>query len=256
MVSAPFTSIHTRLFLFFILHPSSFILSFMETVLIIEDDATLSRGLKDNFSFQGYHVLLAADGETGLALAVDGKPDLILLDLMLPKMNGYEICRRLRREKLETPILMLTAKAEESDVVLGLELGADDYVKKPFSVRELMARAEALLRRRRQGEPQRWTFGDYLLDTRARTLTRAGQAVEISPKEFALLHFFLQRAGHALSREEILNRVWGYDVNVTPRSIDRFVATLRRKIERDPREPEFILTAREFGYKFEAGGKE
>ena len=225
----------------------------METVLIIEDDAALSRGLKDNFAFQGYHVLVAADGEAGLNLAVEGKPNLIVLDLMLPKMNGYEICRRLRREKLEIPVLMLTAKAEESDVVLGLELGADDYVKKPFSVRELMARAEALLRRRRQGEPERWTFGDYLLDTRARTLTRHGAVVEISPKEFALLLFFLQRAGHALSREEILNRVWGYDVNVTPRSIDRFVATLRRKIEKDPREPEFILTAREFGYKFERG---
>lgn len=224
----------------------------METVLIIEDDPVLARGLKDNFSFQGYNVLVAANGERGLALAVESKPNLIILDLMLPKMNGYEICRRLRREKLETPILMLTAKAEESDVVLGLELGADDYVKKPFSVRELLARAEALLRRRRQGEPVRWTFGDYVLDTSARTLLRAGKPVEISPKEWALLHFFLQRAGHALSREEILNRVWGYDVNVTPRSIDRFVATLRRKIERDPRAPEFILTAREFGYKFQA----
>ncbi len=227
----------------------------METVLIIEDDAALLRGLKDNFSFQGYHVLTAADGEAGLNLAIEGRPDLIVLDLMLPKMNGYEICRRLRREKLEVPVLMLTAKTEESDVVLGLELGADDYVKKPFSVREVMARAEALLRRRRQGEPERWTFGDYVLDTRARNLTQKGQEIEISPKEFALLHFFLQRTGDALSREEILNRVWGYDVTVTPRSIDRFVATLRRKIERDPREPEFILTAREFGYKFQASGE-
>ncbi len=226
----------------------------METVLIIEDDAALSRGLKDNFSFQGYNVLLAADGEKGLSLAVDAKPDLIVLDLMLPRMNGYEICRRLRRERLEIPVLMLTAKGEESDVVLGLELGADDYVKKPFSVRELMARAEALLRRRRQGEPERWTFGGYVLDVTARTLTHEGEPVEVSPKEFALLHFFLQRAGQALSREEILNRVWGHDVSVTPRSIDRFVATLRRKIERNPHYPEFILTAREFGYKFQKAG--
>ena len=124
-------------------------------------------GLKDNFSFQGYNVLLAADGEKGFALAVDARPDLIVLDLMLPRMNGYEICRRLRREHLEIPVLMLTAKGEESDVVLGLELGADDYVKKPFSVRELLARAEALLRRRRHGEPARWTFGDYVLDLAA-----------------------------------------------------------------------------------------
>ena len=144
---------------------------------------------------------------------------------MLPRMNGYELCRRLRRERNETPILVLTAKTEESDVVLGLELGADDYVKKPFSVRELLARAEALLRRRRQGEQARWTFGEYMLDVTARSLTHAGQAVEVSPKEFALLHFLLQRAGQALSREEILNRVWGHDRSVTPRSIDRFVAT-------------------------------
>lgn len=222
----------------------------METVLIVEDDAALSRGLKDNFAFQGYNVLLAADGEKGLELAMDAEPDLIVLDLMLPRMNGYEVCRRLRREKPAIPILMLTAKGEESDVVLGLELGADDYVKKPFGVRELLARAEALLRRHRADEPGQWRFGEYVLDMRARTLTHAGQPVDVSPKELALLHFFLQRAGEALSREEILNRVWGHDVTVTPRSIDRFVATLRRKIERDPREPEFILTAREFGYKF------
>ena len=222
----------------------------METVLIIEDDASLAHGLKDNFAFGGYHTLVAADGERGLALAVGAKPALIILDLMLPKMNGYEVCRRLRREGLEMPIIVLTAKTEESDVVLGLELGADDYVKKPFSIRELLARAEALLRRRRQGEPEQWTFGEHTLDVRARTLTRAGKPVEVSPKEFALLHFFLQRAGQALSREEILNHVWGYDVSVTPRSIDRFVATLRRKIERDPHQPQHILTAREFGYKF------
>ena len=225
----------------------------METVLIIEDDAALARGLKDNFAFQGYHVLQASDGEQGLALAGEAHPDLIILDLMLPRMNGYELCRRLRRDRVEIPVLVLTAKTEESDVVLGLELGADDYVKKPFSVRELLARAEALLRRRRQGEPARWTFGDYTLDVSARSLTRAREAVDVSPKEFALLHFLLQRAGQALSREEILNRVWGHDRSVTPRSIDRFVATLRRKIECDPHRPEFILTAREFGYKFERG---
>ena len=223
----------------------------METVLIIEDDATLSRGLKDNFAFQGYTVLLAADGERGLALAIAEKPDLIVLDLMLPRMNGYEICRRLRRDRINIPILMLTAKAEESDLVLGLELGADDYLKKPFGVRELLARAEALLRRRRQAEPERWTFGNYVLDVTARTLVCGERAIELSPKEFALLHYFLQHAGQAVSRDEILNRVWGYDVTVTPRSIDRFVATLRRKIEGDPHHPEFILTAREFGYKFQ-----
>ncbi len=225
----------------------------MDMVLIIEDDAALSRGLKDNFAFAGYQVLLASDGEAGFAAVVDGKPDLIILDLMLPKMNGYEVCRRLRRQGIQTPVMMLTAKSEESDLVLGLELGADDYVKKPFSVRELLARAEVLLRRRHHEESECWKFGDLGLDVRARSLTRGGEPVEISPKEFALLWFFLQRAGQALSRDEILNRVWGYDVNVTPRSIDRFVATLRRKIERDPHQPEWILTAREFGYRFAPG---
>ncbi len=225
----------------------------MDTVLIIEDDAALSRGLKDNFAFAGYTVSLAADGESGLAAAVDGRPDLIVLDLMLPRMNGYEVCRRLRREGIQTPVMMLTAKTEESDVVLGLELGADDYVKKPFSVRELLARAEVLLRRHRKEEAERWRFGGLLLDASARSLTRDGEPIEISPKEFSLLSLFLQRAGEALSRDEILNRVWGYDVTVTPRSIDRFVATLRRKIERDPHQPEWILTAREFGYRFAPG---
>lgn len=228
----------------------------METVLIIEDDATLAHGLKDNFGFAGYNVLVAADGDEGLERAVNAKPALIVLDLMLPKMNGYEVCRRLRRQGLTMPILVLTAKTEESDVVLGLELGADDYVKKPFSIRELLARAEALLRRNRPGDSEQHAFGDHILDVRARTLTRGGKSVEVSPKEFALLHFFLQRAGQALSRDEILNHVWGHDVSVTPRSIDRFVATLRRKIERDPHQPQHILTAREFGYKFAISSEE
>jgi len=221
-----------------------------ETVLIIEDDRTMLRGLKDNFEFEGYHVLTAADGEAGLEAAVDAKPDLIVLDIMLPKVSGYEICRLLRGEGLEMPILMLTAKGQEPDIVLGLSLGADDYVTKPFSIKELLARAGAFLRRRRQGRQQVHRFGDCELDLSSRRLLRGGAEVPLTPKEFALLAFFATRPHRALTRDEILKRVWGYGVFVTTRSVDRCVNTLRRKIEPDPRDPVFIQTIREIGYRF------
>ncbi len=223
----------------------------METILIIEDDATMLRGLKDNFEFKGYRVLTAADGEEGLEAALNHKPDLIVLDIMLPKINGYEVCRLIRKEGLEMPIIMLTAKGEESDIVLGLNLGADDYVTKPFSIKELLARAAAFLRRSQQADENTYEFGDYCLDIPARKLTRAGSEVKLSPKEFKLLELFLKKTGRALTRDEILNAVWGYDCYVGPRSIDRFVTTLRNKIEPDPHNPTFIHTIREIGYKFE-----
>ena len=223
----------------------------METILIVEDDSTMLRGLKDNFEFKGYRVLTAADGEEGLNAALDAKPDLIILDIMLPKINGYEICRLIRKENLDMPIIMLTAKGEESDVVLGLNLGADDYVTKPFSIKELLARAAAFLRRGRQAEQDVYEFGDYRLDIPARRLTRGGDEIKLSPKEFRLLEFFVKRPGRALTRDEILNVVWGYDCIVSPRSIDRFVTTLRNKIEPDPHSPSFIQTIREIGYRFE-----
>jgi DNA-binding response OmpR family regulator len=223
----------------------------METILIVEDDATMLRGLKDNFEFKGYCVLTAADGEEGLNLALNKKPDLILLDIMLPKINGYEICRLVRQENLDMPIIMLTAKGEESDIVLGLNLGADDYVTKPFSIKELLARTAAFLRRSKQTEQDVYEFADFQLDIPARKLTRKGKEIELSPKEFRLMELFVKKPGRALTRDEILNNVWGYDCIVTPRSIDRFVATLRNKIERDPHNPVFIHTIREVGYKFE-----
>ena len=223
----------------------------METILIIEDDATMLRGLKDNFEFKGYRVLTAADGEEGLDAALGQKPDLIVLDIMLPKINGYEVCRLIRKESLEMPIIMLTAKGEESDIVLGLNLGADDYVTKPFSIKELLARTAAFLRRSKQTDEDIYEFADYRLDIPARKLTRAGSEVKLSPKEFKLLELFLKRCGRALTRDEILNAVWGYDCYVGPRSIDRFVTTLRNKIEPDPHDPTFIHTIREIGYKFE-----
>jgi len=223
----------------------------METVLIIEDDATMLRGLKDNFEFKGYRVLTAIDGEAGLNAALDGKPDLIVLDIMLPKINGYEVCRLIREQQLEMPIIMLTAKGQESDIVLGLNLGADDYVTKPFSIKELLARSAAFLRRSKQVEKDAYEFADYQLDIGARKLTHRGNEVKLSPKEFKLLELFVKRPGRALTRDEILNKVWGYDYFVGPRSIDRFVTTLRNKIEPDPRNPTFIRTIREVGYKFE-----
>lgn len=223
----------------------------MDTVLIIEDDSTMLRGLKDNFEFKGYRVLTATDGEEGLNTALNKKPDLIILDIMLPKINGYEICRLIRKENLDMPIIMLTAKGEESDVVLGLNLGADDYVTKPFSIKELLARAAAFLRRRAEAEQDVYEFADFRLDVPSRKLTCKGSEVKLSPKEFKLMEFFVRKSGRALTRDEILNAVWGYDCYVGPRSIDRFVTTLRNKIEPDPHSPIFIHTIREVGYKFE-----
>jgi len=223
----------------------------METILIVEDDPTMLRGLKDNFEFKGYRVLTAPDGEEGLNAALNEKPDLIILDIMLPKINGYEVCRLIRKEELDMPIIMLTAKGEESDIVLGLNLGADDYVTKPFSIKELLARAAAFLRRSKQTEQDVYEFGDYRLDIPARKLTCKGDEIKLSPKEFKLLELFVKKPGRALTRNDILNTVWGYDCYVGPRSIDRFVTTLRNKIEPDPHNPIFIHTIREIGYKFE-----
>ncbi|HYG22556.1 MAG TPA: response regulator transcription factor [Verrucomicrobiae bacterium] len=224
----------------------------METVLIIEDDPTMSIALKDNFEFKGYRVFTAMDGDAGLKLALNAQPDLIVLDVMLPRINGYELCRLVREQKIQVPIIMLTAKGEESDIILGLNLGADDYLTKPFSVRELLARAAALLRRVRKETPDVFEFGGFKLDSAARRLTCGGREVELSPKEFKLLEFFTRKPGRALTRDEILNAVWGYDCLVTTRSIDRFVTTLRNKIESDPANPCFIHTIRQIGYRFEA----
>ncbi len=224
----------------------------METILIVEDDAAMLRGLKDNFAYAGYTVLTAADGEKGLETALDAVPDLIMLDIMLPKINGYEICRLLRKEKLDMPIIMLTAKGEESDIVLGLNLGADDYITKPFSIKELLARVNAFLRRHRQAEETEiYTFGEFILSIPARTLSCNGQDIKLSPKEFKLLAYFVKNAGRALTRDTLLNAVWGYSNFVTSRSVDRCVTTLRNKIEPLGHQPRFIHTIREVGYKFE-----
>ncbi len=221
-----------------------------KSILIIEDDPALLRGLKDNFEGQGYLVRTASDGQKGLATLLKEPPDLLLLDLMLPKVNGYEICRVARSRQLEMPIIMLTAKGQEEDIVRGLELGADDYVTKPFGIRELLARVKAFLRR--QGpEPQNYIFGDCRLDPGAHKLFRKDAEVELTAKEFRLLEFFLRRKGRALTRDSILDAVWGDEVLVTDRSVDRCVTTLRSKIEPDAHHPVFIQTIRDIGYRFD-----
>jgi len=221
------------------------------SVLIIEDDPALLRGLRDNFESQAYHVQLARDGREGLSAALASPPDLLLLDIMLPKMNGYEICRAVRAKQLEMPIIMLTAKGQEEDIIRGLELGADDYVTKPFSIRELLARARAFLRRRQAASATVFQFGGCKLDLTAHKLFRNGKEIGLTAKEFRLLEFFLQRPGRALTRDQVLDAVWGHDIVVNDRSVDRCVTTLRAKIESDPHHPICIQTIRDIGYRFE-----
>ncbi|MGD0383371.1 MAG: response regulator transcription factor [Thermoguttaceae bacterium] len=220
-------------------------------VLIIEDDATLLRGLADNFQARDYHVIAAKDGQQGLDAALKERPDLIILDIMLPKLNGYEVCRMICRHELDMPIIMLTAKGQEEDIIRGLELGADDYVTKPFSIRELLARVKAFLRRldAKPGEIHR--FGGCELNLASHKLFRNGVETPLTAKEFRLLEYFVRRAGRALTRNDILDAVWSHGVIVSGRSVDRCVTTLRAKIEPNPQQPTFIHTIRDIGYRFE-----
>ena len=223
-------------------------------ILIVEDDHALLRGLKDNFDAQGYEVRIAKDGQKALDALAQDPPDLMLLDLMLPKINGYEVCRVARSRQLDLPIIMLTAKGQEDDIVRGLEMGADDYVTKPFSIRELLARVKALLRRQ-PTESDCVEFGGYRLDRAAHKLFKDETEIVLTAKEYRLLDFFLQRRGRALTRDSILDAVWGNEVIVTDRSVDRCVTTLRAKLENDPRHPLFIRTIRDIGYRFEIEGE-
>jgi len=220
-------------------------------ILIIEDDPTILRVLKDNFVAQGHSVQAATDGEAGLQAALTSAPDLILLDIMLPKVNGFELCRSVRCEGLKMPILMLTAKGQEEDIVRGLDLGADDYITKPFGIRELVARVNAFLRRHRAGVAPVYEFGPFRLDTISHRLLRDDSEVPLTGKEFGVLEFFLRNPGRALTRECIMQAVWGNSVMVTARSVDRCIATLRSKIEPEGEEVRFIQTLREIGYRFD-----
>ena len=217
-------------------------------ILIVEDEPALLRGIQDAFVSKGFEVLTAKDGATGLDLALGQQPDLVLLDIMLPRVNGYEVCRVLRERGLDMPILMLTAKGQEEDIILGLNLGADDYITKPFRIGELIARAHAFLRRSKAVQSTLVRFGDFELNLDGHKLFLQGKEVELTAKEFKLLKYFATRPGRALARNDILNAVWGHAVMVTPRSIDRCVATLRAKIE-----PRYIQTIRDIGYRFDPG---
>lgn len=226
-----------------------------KTVLIVEDDRAMILGLAENLKFEGYDVLTATDGEAGFRLALEKRPDLILLDIVLPGMTGYQICKALRDEGRRTPVVMLSARDEEVDKITGFDMGADDYMTKPFSVRELLARIKAVLRRaeRRGDTGIKYKFGDFTLDMRSRTLERRGKTdkeVVLTRTEFELLACLVANEGKAMSREALLNEVWGTQYLGTQRSLDTFVAGLRSKIEDNPGKPRFILTVHGVGYKF------
>jgi two-component system alkaline phosphatase synthesis response regulator PhoP len=223
----------------------------MARVLVVDDEPEIVRGLSDNLTFEGYQVLAAGDGVSALALAAREAPDLILLDIMMPPPNGWDVCRELRRRGIDVPIIMLSARGEEVDRVLGLELGADDYITKPFSLRELLARVRAVLRRpgpRRKAEE--FAFGDVRVKLRDRQAFRAGREVPLTRKEFDLLVYLLAYRGEVVSRERLLDEVWGYERFPTTRTVDTHVLRLRRKLEADPDRPRWILTVHGHGYKF------
>jgi len=228
-----------------------------ETILVVEDDASIAKGLEKNLRFEGFSVFTAPDGERGLELAVDKAPDLVVLDVMMPRMNGFEVLRELRRRDIQVPVIVLTAKGEEMDKVRGLDLGADDYLTKPFSLPELLARIQAVLRRKRrfEREIERVAFGRVEVDFRARTVTVDGEAIEMTAREIDLLRFFLSREGEALDRQEILNRVWGFDYFGTDRTVDNFINRLRQKLEADPDMPRHFITVRGVGYRFVREGE-
>jgi two-component system, OmpR family, alkaline phosphatase synthesis response regulator PhoP len=221
-------------------------------VLLIEDEPGLVLTLSDRLAAEGYRVEVAADGETGVARAEREAFDAIILDVMLPGMNGFDVCRTLRQRDLTTPILMLTARGQVVDKVVGLKLGADDYVTKPFEMVELLARIEAKLRRAPDTlhPAEGHQFGEIRMDFRRAEITKAGEILELSAREFQLLRYFIEHRGATLSREELLNEVWGYNSMPSTRTVDVHVAWLRQKIEPNPRHPQFILTVHGMGYKF------
>jgi DNA-binding response OmpR family regulator len=222
-----------------------------KTVLLVEDDPSLAMGLCDALEFEGFRVVHAAKGGDAIELARKHLPDCILLDLMLPDLNGYQVCEQIRRSDPRTPIVMLTARGQEADKIRGLDVGADDYVTKPFSVGELLARMRAVLRRtsRTAATDQPFSVGEVSIDPAAHTLTRGDQVEQLSFYEVELLKLLFERQGQPVSRDDILKRVWGIDANPTNRTVDNFVVKLRKKIEHEPAQPRHILTVYGLGYK-------
>jgi DNA-binding response OmpR family regulator len=223
----------------------------MSLVLIVEDDPAILRGLNDNLRMQRYDVISTSDGAEGYRLASERKPDLVILDVMLPNMSGLEICKKLRADGFSAPILMLTARGEESDRVLGLDLGADDYVTKPFSIRELLARVRAHLRRGQAGDalPDEIRFDDVIVDFRRFEAHKRGIALELTRKEFGVLRLLAAKAGEVVTRDDLLNDVWGYESFPTTRTVDQHIASLRAKLEEDASAPRRLITVHGVGYK-------
>jgi DNA-binding response OmpR family regulator len=224
----------------------------MPKILIVEDEPDMVLGLKDNFEFEGYEVLTAPDGAAGLERARSTKPDVMILDIMLPKLSGLEVCKTLRSEGFSAPIVMLTARGQEIDKVVGLELGADDYVTKPFSIRELLARVRAILRRTDGTKKRlsRYRFSDLELDFEAYRAQKGGDALDLSPREFELLRYLIERKGETVTRDKLLEDVWGYESYPSTRTVDTHIAKLRAKIGDSGSEPRWILTIHGVGYKF------
>ena len=224
----------------------------MTKILIVEDEPNMVAGLRDNFEYEGYEVVTANDGVAGLERALAESPDLVILDVMMPRMSGLDVCKQLKAKRPSVPIIMLTARGQEVDKVVGLELGADDYVTKPFSIRELLARVKAVLRRAHTvpKDQDRYLFGDVEVNLRSCQVSRKGKALEFSSKEFELLRFFLSHSGEAISRDRLLEEVWGYDRFPTTRTVDAHIVRLRQKLEPKPEDPHFILTVHGVGYKF------
>ena len=224
----------------------------MKRILIIEDDPAISKGLSDALHEEHYEVVTEDDGEKGFKFAQNENIALIILDLMLPSKNGIEICTDLRKKGINTPILMLTSKKEEMDKVLGLEIGADDYVTKPFSVRELMARIKALLRRKQEivKEIEEYAFGEVKLDFKKQSAMKNNQTIDLSTTEFKILKYFIEHEGEVVTRDNLLDKVWGYDVFPTSRTVDNYILTIRKQIEDDPSKPIHLLTVPKSGYKF------
>jgi DNA-binding response OmpR family regulator len=224
----------------------------MVRVLIVEDDESMAVALGDGFRYEGWEVEVARDGSAGLRLASDGDFQLVLLDVMLPRMSGLDVCRALRRAGNRVPIIMLTARGQEIDKVLGLKQGADDYVTKPFSFLELLARVEALQRRCGSGAPvaETYRFGDVELDFKRLEARKSGQALDLSHREFELLRFFVEHRGEVLSRDRLLHAVWGQQNGSLTRTVDVHVARLRKKLETHPAAPAFIVTVHRAGYRF------
>lgn len=225
----------------------------MARILVIEDEPEMQRGLKDNLEFEGYDVLVVGDGKKGMETIHAKNFDLILLDVMLPGMSGLDVCKKVRAEGITTPIIMLTAKGEEVDKILGLEFGADDYITKPFSLRELLARVKAVLRRtpvEKSSIPKKITIGLLEIDFDSYTASKKGKSISMTSKDFDILRYLWQHQQQVISRDDLLTHVWGYDESISSRTVDNFIVKIRKHIEKDPSHPKHIITIHGTGYKF------